>query len=70
MQELKRATKEEPNEKRIKTKKKKNVYDRMKEVVFRQEGKDFIMNHKDQELGVYIGENLSKKPKDSLNLQN
>jgi hypothetical protein len=52
VQELKRATKEEPNEKRIKTKKKKNVYDRMKEVVFRQEGKDFIMNHKDQDLGV------------------
>ena len=61
VQELKRATKEEPNEKRIKTKKKKNAYDRMKEVVFRQEGKDFIMNHKDQDLGVYIGEKPFKE---------
>jgi len=27
----------------------------MKEVVFKQEGKDFIMCHKDQELALYIG---------------
>ena len=33
----------------------------MKEVVFRQGGKDFIMSHKDQDLGVYIGDKPFKE---------
>ena len=33
----------------------------MKEVVFKQEGKDFIMCHKDQELALYIGDKPFKE---------
>lgn len=43
--------KETKNKPRIKT-----ATDRMKEVVFRQEGKYHIMSHKGQDLATYIGE--------------
>ena len=46
--------KEEPKEKINNTKKKKTEIYRMKEVVFKKEGKDFIMRQKDQELSMYI----------------
>ena len=47
--------KEEPKEKINNTKKKKTEIYRMKEVVFKKEGKDFIIYQKDQELSMYIG---------------
>ena len=59
--------KEEPKKKINNTGKKKTEIYRMKEVVFKKEGKDFIICQKDQELSMYIGVKPFKKSKDYLN---
>ena len=56
IQELRRQTAENQKKTPNKTKRIKQAIDRMKEVTFRQEGKDFIMCHKGQDLAIYIDE--------------
>ena len=61
IQKIKRGAKEEPKEKINKTKKKKTIIDRMKEAVFKQEGKYFITYQKIQGLALNIGDKPFKE---------
>ena len=47
---------EEQKETKNKQKRTKTATDRMKEVVFRQEGEQYIMTYKGQDLAIYSGD--------------